>query len=237
MDKKTKKHYEDSLSIIEECLTQNRSKWNQNSVKWKQWEDVKQDIKIHLFKKWHKYDHDKPLKPWVNGIIRNQIFNIKRNIWGKHAKPCYNCPASLPNNMCKIFGVQSQECMKYNEWSVKKECAYNLNNASDLESAESYIDYSSSLVNENYDYEFFSMKSELEEELMNILSPREKIFYQLFFIQEDGYEFVAEVLEIKIVSRKETPQALKIMEKKIKEEASRIMNERSFVFNNIKGKS
>ena len=127
--------------------------------------------------------------------------------------------------------------MKYNEWSVKKECAYNLNNASDLESGESYIDYSSSLVNENYDYEFFSMKSELEEELMNILSPREKIFYQLFFIQEEGYEFVAEVLEIKIVSRKETPQALKIMEKKIKEEASRIMNERSFVLNNIKGKS
>jgi hypothetical protein len=62
MDKKTKKHYEDSLSVIDECLTQNRSKWNQNSVKWKQWEDVKQDIKIHLFKKWHKYDHDKPLK-------------------------------------------------------------------------------------------------------------------------------------------------------------------------------
>ena len=237
MDKKTRKHYEDNLSIIDECLNKSRSKWNQNSVKWKQWDDVKQDIKIHLFMKWYQYNHEKPLRPWINGIIRNQIFNIKRNIWGKHAKPCYNCPANLPDNMCKLFGVQSQECLKYNEWMVKKEAAYNLNNASQLESGEAYIDYTSFIIRESSDADFFSMKAELEEELLRILSPRERIFYQLFFVQEETYKFIAEKLEVQIVKDDEPPKSLKLMEKKIKEEAVKIMGDKSFVLNNINGKS
>jgi len=122
----TQPEYENHLSVIEECLNVKKYRWKDNTIVWKQWRDVEQDVKIHLFLQWYQYDKTKPLKPWIMTIVDNQVFNIKRNIWGKFAKPCASCDASLPSNMCKLFTYQSEECPQYSAWQKTKETAYNL---------------------------------------------------------------------------------------------------------------
>ena len=40
------------------------------------YDDVSQIIRLHIYKKWDMYDPAKPLAPWLNRIITNQIKNF-----------------------------------------------------------------------------------------------------------------------------------------------------------------
>ena len=71
--------FEDSIDLIDEELTKRKGKWSLTTISWMDYEDVKQIIRVHIYKKWHLYDPKKPLAPWLNRIISNQIKNIIRN--------------------------------------------------------------------------------------------------------------------------------------------------------------
>lgn len=50
-----------------------------NYVGNKDFDDIKQDIIIHIFNKKNKFDHSKPIKPWVKTIIHHQLKNKIRD--------------------------------------------------------------------------------------------------------------------------------------------------------------
>ena len=81
-------------------------------------EDVSQIIKIHIYKKWHLYNHSKPLRPWLNRIISNQLKNLIRNNYGNFAKPCVKCAASNQDEGCLLF-KNSVICARYMSTGVK----------------------------------------------------------------------------------------------------------------------
>jgi RNA polymerase sigma factor (sigma-70 family) len=89
-------------------------------------DDVSQILRIHLFKKWHLYDRKKPLAPWLNRIISNQIKNLIRNNYGNYCRPCLKCAASEGEDLCKIYGKQDSSCPLYSNWEKTKKSAHDI---------------------------------------------------------------------------------------------------------------
>ena len=111
--------FEDSLAEINEEISKKRGKWNLKALAWMDYEDVAQIIRFHIFKKWHLYNPDKKLRPWVRTIISNQIKNLIRNNYTNFVKPCAKCAAAIGDNGCEIYKVQSSECPLYKNWGKK----------------------------------------------------------------------------------------------------------------------
>ena len=71
--RKPKLKFEDHIEQIDKEIKKRRSKWNLTALSWMDFDDVSQILRIHIFNKWHLYDINKPLNPWINRIISNQI--------------------------------------------------------------------------------------------------------------------------------------------------------------------
>ena len=65
--------FEDVIDKINLEISKRRGKWNLTILAWMDFDDVSQIIRIHIWKKWKMYDPEKPLAPWLNRIISNQI--------------------------------------------------------------------------------------------------------------------------------------------------------------------
>ena len=75
MSRRKKPKFEDLIEQIDLEIRKRKSKWNLTALAWMDFDDVSQILRIHIFKKWHLYDNRKPLNPWINRIISNQIKN------------------------------------------------------------------------------------------------------------------------------------------------------------------
>ena len=77
--KAQEKKFEDCIDVIDQEISKRRNKWTLTSIAWMDFDDISQILKIHIYKKWHLYDNSKPLAPWLNRIISNQLKNLIRN--------------------------------------------------------------------------------------------------------------------------------------------------------------
>ena len=77
MGRKKKPIFEDHIDLIDNEIRKRKGKWNLTAITWIDFDDVSQIIRIHIYKKWNLYDSSKPLIPWINRIISNQIKNIE----------------------------------------------------------------------------------------------------------------------------------------------------------------
>ena len=105
--------FEDYIDVIDEEIKKRRSKWKLTSITWMDFDDISQILRIHIYKKWHLYDPVKPLAPWLNRIITNQIKNLIRNNYGNYARPCLKCAASEGGDLCVIYEKQCSDCPLY----------------------------------------------------------------------------------------------------------------------------
>jgi hypothetical protein len=112
--------FEDYLPTIDIEINKRRHKWTLTSLTWMDFDDVAQIIRIHIFKKWHQYDISKPLAPWLNTIIANQIKNLIRNTYSNYSRPCLRCAAAVDATGCKIHGEQCSKCPLYAYWLKRK---------------------------------------------------------------------------------------------------------------------
>ena len=92
--RKKKPKFEDFITEIDAEIAKRKNKWNLSAINWMNFEDVSQILRIHIFKKWHLYDPVKPLGPWLNRLISNQIKNLIRNNYGNYSRPCLRCDAA-----------------------------------------------------------------------------------------------------------------------------------------------
>jgi hypothetical protein len=160
---KERPRFEDCLFIINEELLKRRGKWRLTAIAWMDFDDVCQKIRLHVFNKWDQWDNSRPLRPWLNTIITNQITNLIRNNYSSFSKPCLQCKYNQGGNLCALYDVQSSECSTYAKWEIGKKSAcdiklpvsiheshFNSNDgtllsAFDIRDEESYIDYDHSI--------------------------------------------------------------------------------------------
>tara|TARA_B100000287_G_scaffold435121_1_gene501938 strand:+ start:2805 stop:3485 length:681 start_codon:yes stop_codon:yes gene_type:complete len=121
-----KPSFEDKIVEIDQEIAKRRNKWNLNALSWIDFDDISQILRIHIYKKWHLYDHKKPLPPWLNRTISNQLKNLIRNNYSSFARPCLRCAAAEPDNLCKIYSTQCSDCPIYKNWERNKKDAYNI---------------------------------------------------------------------------------------------------------------
>ena len=235
MPRRKKIRYEDRVSVIDQELQKRRHKWHLNAVAWFDFEDVEQIIRFHIFKKWDQWDQKRPLEPWVNRIISNQLKNILRNNYSNFARPCLNCPFSQSNqqesangNLCAFTpsGTQCSECKLYAKWEKGKKHAY---------------DIKLPLALENHHQEVFSIAS-TEFDLSNSIT---KLHVEMkFVLTEKVYEdlFVKNLSEDEVAkklgyttnekNRKAGYKQIKNLKKMFKEKAVTVIKQKDIIIVN-----
>lgn len=210
--KKSSPSFEESISIIDNEISKRRNKWNLSSLTWIDFDDVSQIIRIHIYKKWHLYNSKKPLAPWVNRIISNQIKNLIRNNYLNFIKPCAQCPEAEPDEGCKKFGKQCSSCPLFKEWERNKKHAYNLNMPVSFESLENCIDTS---YTDSIDIDKF--KLDLDEKMKKFLKPLEWKLYEMLYIKKMTEKQAAKKMGYKSTEENRNPgyKQIKNMQKAI----------------------
>ena len=67
--------FEDIIQEIEIALERKRSKWDLDAVAYIDYDDIKQIIMTHIYKKWHLWDQSKSVEPWLKRFPeRTSIF-------------------------------------------------------------------------------------------------------------------------------------------------------------------
>ena len=128
--------YEDKADVIDNEIRKRYYKWHLHAIAWFDFDDVAQIIRAHIFKKWSQWDQARPLEPWVNKIISNQLKNILRNNYSNFARPCLNCEHNQSKEqrgdqisaLCALTpsGLQSNECDPFAKWEKTKKNAYDI---------------------------------------------------------------------------------------------------------------
>ena len=68
--------YNDKIDEINELLIKLRNKWRLDSIQWMDYDDVSQHIRLHIWRKWDKWNQERPFAPWCRTVISNQIINL-----------------------------------------------------------------------------------------------------------------------------------------------------------------
>ncbi len=123
-----KPKFEEKIGIINTEIAKRRGRWKLKAIPSIDYDDVQQILRLHIWKKWDQWDEGRPLEPWLNKIITNQITNLIRNLYGNFARPCITCPANQggvpPNGLCAIYGKQCSDCPLFAYWEKHKKSAH-----------------------------------------------------------------------------------------------------------------
>lgn len=173
--------FTDVEPIIDDLLEKNRSRWKLEAVRHYQFEDFKQDVKLHIFLQFKKWKQDRPFEPWCSRVIHNQLINKKRNLFNNHSKPCSNCHFNKGMGACGFTasGFQCGECPEFKHWEKSKKSAYEMKTAGSVESGDGEI-----LLGDHgdVDYEGFitSLGRKLEQEVKDDMSQISLVTYKIF---------------------------------------------------------
>lgn len=184
--------FTDKIKEIDIELAKRKNKWELSGVAWMSFDDVCQIIRIHLSKKWNQWDEARPLLPWVNRIISNQIKNILRNIYYNFAPPCLKCPANNGGNLCELYGIQCVDCPMYKKWSDRKKSAFDIKLPVTM---ENHIQEVHNMPNDSIDIE--KAAEILHKRMKNILKPIEWKVYKSLYIDHKDEEVVAKEMGYK----------------------------------------
>lgn len=197
--KKNKLKFENCFALINTEIVKRKNKWTLSALNWIDFEDVSQIIRFHIYKKWNLYDESKPILPWINRIISNQIKNLIRNNYGNYTRPCLKCVAAVGENECKIYGKQEKACPLYNNWVKTKKNAY------DLKMTLSIEDHSHEINNQSIEQcDIEKASNSLHEKMKKILKPIEWKVYDLLYVQNRTEEYICKNLNFKYDKKAKT---------------------------------
>jgi len=197
-----KETYEDKAHVIDNEIRKRYYKWHLHAIAWFDFDDVAQIVRTHIFKKWNQWDQSRPLEPWVNKVITNQLKNILRNNYSNFARPCLNCPHNQSQEqgegqiaaLCALTpsGLQSNECDLYAKWEKTKKNAFDIKMPLSLE----FHTYSQNTVPEDH-LDIRRAALMLHSRMRHFLTPRHYFVYKMLFIDGISEEEVARILGYK----------------------------------------
>ena len=223
----------DKYSDIDVEIKKRRGKWFLDSLAWFDFEDVEQIIKTHIFRKWDQWDQSRPLGPWINKIITNQMKNILRNNYSNFVRPCLSCPFNqskssedlgiTPGSLCGFTatGLQDSSCPLYAKWEKTKKAAYDIKMAVTI---EHHVGEVSSMCDGQIDIERAAKK--LSVEMKKVLPEKQYKVYEMLYIKHMDDEEVAKVMGYKTSERgrKAGYKQLKNLKKIFKDKAVKILD-------------
>tara|TARA_R100000008_G_scaffold85954_2_gene77296 strand:- start:1165 stop:1881 length:717 start_codon:yes stop_codon:yes gene_type:complete len=235
---KKKLTYEDQALIIDEELKKRRGKWFLNSLAWIDFDDVSQIIRAHIFKKWDQWDQERPLKPWLNRLISNQLKNILRNYYSNFVRPCLSCPFNQSSHMedgkdalCGFTstGLQDSTCPLYSKWEKTKKAAYDIKMPFSLDSRPADMP----IADNTAPYQIEHAEDKLHAEMKKVLNERQFSLYQLLFIENTSDAEVAKKMGYKTTEkgRKAGYKQIKNLKKQFKTKAISILKNKD-IFGN-----
>ena len=186
MPRLKKKKFEECIKDIDSEIKKRKNKWNLTSLAWMDFDDVSQIIRIHIYKKWSMYDQKKPLGPWLNRIISNQIKNLIRNNYGNYCRPCLKCAAAEGEKECGIYEKQCADCPLYAYWEKHKKRAHDTKMPVSLQNHEQEV---FNMPSGDFDIEIAA--ENLHKKMQKILRPTEWIIYDLLYVQMKNEREVA----------------------------------------------
>jgi len=234
-----KYRYEDKADVVDEEHRKRRGKWALHSLGWLDFEDVEQIIRLHLYKKWDQWDQDRPLRPWINKIISNQLKNIMRNHYTSFAKPCVTCPFAqqpgqpVQNNKVDAFaedlcgftqsGLQCAECPLYAKWQKRKQNAFRIK-------IPLAIEHHTHEVYSTPDHNSFDLENaqdRLHAAMKKALNERQFTIYEMLYIKNMDEEEVALAIGYKTTEkgRKAGYKQIKNLKKQFKEKAIKLLGD------------
>lgn len=188
--------------IVDALIKSRRNKWRLRAIAWMDYSDVEQVIRLHIFKKWHLWDQARPIQPWINRIVSNQIKNIIRNLYSSVARPCLTCvfnqskgSGAFGERSCSVTksGTQCNECPIYAKWEKTKKAAHDLKLPVSL---ENHKNYHNSIESEK-EYDYVNAELNLHILIKDQLTDKQYIIYKMFFIDCLSDEEIAKILKFK----------------------------------------
>lgn len=194
-----KLEFNDKIKDIDRLLSSKRSKWILNNIL--SFEDLSQIIRVHIFKKFDKWDQVRPFDPWCSRVIDRQIRNEIRNKYSRLVPPCIKnrgCPFNTGDG-CQFTnsGKKDSSCAAYAKWEATKKPAYELRVALPLE------DYDGSTTQSDCNLDKSIPK--FHEHIKQMLPPRLIEAYQLLYIDNLSDNEAAEKLGFRTNEKKRTP--------------------------------
>lgn len=184
-----KPSFESLIDVVNSEIIKRKNKWNLTAINWMDFSDVAQILRIHIYKKWHLYDHKKPLAPWVNRIISNQIKNLIRNNYSNFTRPCLKCAAAEGEDGCNIYGQQCNKCPLYANWEKSKKSAHDTKLTLSMENHSQEIN---NLPSDSLDLEESAKNIHIKME--KVLKPIEWKVYKYLYIEGKDEEQTAKLM-------------------------------------------
>jgi len=194
MGKKLK--FENHIDSINTEIFKRKNKWNLTAIAWMDYSDVSQILRFHIYKKWHLYNSSKPLAPWVNRIISNQIKNLIRNNYSNYSRPCLKCNAAESDDGCAIYHKQCAACPLYSNWQNSKKNAHDTKITVSLENHTQEVN---DMKNDHFDLE--SSAKNIHDKMQKILKPIEWKIYKYLYIEDKSDEEVATLMGYKTTEK------------------------------------
>jgi len=220
--------FQDKIEQIEAAIERKRAKWNLDAVAYIDYDDIKQIIMTHIYKKWHLWDQSKPIEPWLSRVVSNQFKNLLRNHYGNYARPCLRCKYNLGGDGCSKTksGIQDNHCTEYKDWERKKKAAYDIKLAVTM---EGHINE----VNEKRD-SFLNLESataKLSAEMKTHLGERHFNAFKMMYIENNTDEQIAKYLGFKTNEKKRSAgyKQIKNLKKIFQAKARQIIQDRDIV--------
>lgn len=238
------KKYEDKADVIDRELKKRKHKWFLDSLSWLDYNDVCQIIRAHIHKKWDQWDQSRPIEPWVNKIITNQMKNILRNHYGNYARPCLGCPFNTPSgappsdektdgfsdNLCGFTqsGLQCNECPLYAKWEKTKKAAYQIK----IPLAMEYHYNEASQISSGGIFNLDLAVEKVHEEMQKTLNEKQFYIYTMLFIEKMDDEEVADKMGYKTneKGRKAGYKQIKNLKKMFKEKVESILKKKDIIY-------
>ncbi len=210
---KQDKRYEDYVDVINEEIDKKRYKWNLTALAWMDYDDVSQILRFHIFKKWHLFDQDKNIKPWIRTIIANQIKNLVRNNYTNFIKPCNKCEAAKEEVGCEIYGKQCSDCPLYKNWEKNKKAGVAVKMAMPLETHKQEAFH----VQNNPTVDIERSAKILHNKMETLLKPHEWKIYTYLYIKNLDEMITAKKMGYKVSEKNKSPgyKQIKLVKKKI----------------------
>lgn len=230
MAEEIERKFEDCIDVIENAIRKQRSRWRLDCISWFDFEDVEQVIKLHIYKKWNMWDQKRPLEPWINIIVSNQIKNLVRNHYGNYVKPCVSCEFNMGDDSCSFTSkkVQNRECDKFAKWEKTKKSAFSLRVA--VSADEHMYEIGSAETEDNV---FFHNSVErLNIEMKKELSEIHYEAYKMLYFEDDSTEEdVANLMGYKTNEKKRKAgyRQVKNLKKIFAQKAEKIMRENDII--------